>query len=274
MIFPYVLLRLLKEVYGQEGVDFITQEEMDTAVGEILPLLQNFGWLVGSDLSLSKKRFREADLFTVVSNGDAHLDLSEAVRYMAFITSALRSAEVWLSAADTHCRGRNPSCVRDLAFDSRADVLAPLPRLQALLKSWGRERFLSYMQNGETIILGHPAEGSYGVGELLQVWQIFEYAEAFMQRFDADASETITRDEALRAYPYYGPTINEMFAGGAAPDDTVLALFTFLLKYGNTPDQLFGGHVLFLNWQLRKDSWRLDVERGTLMAILAELSRH
>jgi hypothetical protein len=164
--------------------------------------------------------------------------------------------------------------VRRLALDPANAILTSMPRLQAELPNWGADRFLAYMQSAEVTILGRPAEGTYDVGDLLEVWQIFEYVEVFMQRFDRDDSGTIVTPEALAAYPVYGATINQLFAGGFAPDSLVLGLFTFLLKYGNTPDQIFGGLVLFVNWQFHKDTWQIDAERDRLMEILAQLSKH
>lgn len=272
-VMPYTLLRMLKEAYTDRTEDYIIHEEMDTAVGEVLPLLQNFGWLLTSNMSLSNKRFRESDLFSLSGNGDDHLELGEAVRYMGLVMSAFRSAQVWLETADRVCGSREPVCVRNLALDPRYGVLDATPRFKAIIPLWGKDRFLKYMTNAEFVANGYLSTGTYSIKDLMQTYQLFEYAETYLQRFDFDANEIITTPEGLASYPVYGPTINKLMMGGSAPDDLVKGIFTFMLKYGNTPDNMFGGLLLFANWQMHKDSWVLRAERDNLMNILSELSK-
>ncbi len=275
MMWGYILLGWMKDAYGDPKLNYIVQEQMDVAVGEVLPLLQNFGWLPETKMTISKRRFREADLFTLGANGDNHLDLGEAVRYLGFIMGAYRSADVWLTSADTACGGREVSCVRPLALNPTIEILTPMARFETVLKTWGSKRFFKYMKNAEKAILTHEARGVYAMGDLLQVMQLFEYAETFIQRFDADDSESISLNEAMTAFELYGPALGRLLphkAGTEIPRQDVLDFYTFMMNFGDTPYTMFGGQIAFLNWKMHRDNWRFESERDVLMAILAQMS--
>ncbi len=274
LVVPFLLVDWIQQAFGESQTDHLTIGQFELAIEEVLPLLQNFGWLTDADASIGAPRFREANLFTSASNGDKFLDLSEGVRYLAFITSAFVSAEHWLKVADRLCpAGRPAPCVRELSVNLATDVITPMPHLRQALPKWGAPRLLNYFKNAELAILEAPVQGEYKVGDLLQVWQISEYVEVFMQRFDVDRSQTITLSEAVAAYPLFAPTLKELLGAEDQDDSEFLPFFTFLMKYGESPYTMFGGLVAFEHWKNNRDSWEISVERDKLMAILAGLSK-
>ena len=85
-VWSFLAMQWLFQSYQTDSV--ATQSQVDQAVGEILPLLQNLGWLKATTPAIGKKLVREADLFTAAGNGDTKLQLGEATRFLNMIVSA------------------------------------------------------------------------------------------------------------------------------------------------------------------------------------------
>ncbi len=272
MVWPFVILNWLRRAYVGDR-DHLTPSDMDVAVAEVLPILQSFGWLKDTKLTIGRRLLREADLFTSASNGDLLLDLNEAVRYLVFVASGFRSAEIWMTEAARHC-GPEPqvNCVRRIATRADSDILSSMPHLRSVVLS-RPEFFITYMKQGEEIVFGKVAP-QLSTLDILQVWQIFQYVEMFLRLYDVSENELISLDEALAAYPIYGPTLNSLFSppGHPLPEQDLLAFFTFMMKYGDTPE-MFGGQVLFNHWKWRPNEWSLSADRSILMGILNQLSK-
>lgn len=271
MAWEFAILRWLKDSYAGSEIDFLTEDQMNLAAHEILPLLQNFGWLTATKETIGKRLLREADLFTQGCNGDGHLDMYEAVRLLAFVSSSYRTAQVWLESAKTVCGSAQPVCVRSMAERSGSTVLTAMPRLTATTSKWKSGKFVLYMQHSEQTALGNIEIGDFTASDLLQTVQVFQYVETVVQNFDADSSESIDLAEALNAFQIYGPTLGKLLP---ISNDDLTAFFTFMMKYGETPfPPTFGGQIEYLNWRLHRDTWAFAAERDTLMSILSELSK-
>lgn len=273
MAWPHVILTWVKEAYVGQSPDQINEEQLNLAVAEILPRLQAFGWLKSTKLTIGSRLMREANLFTLSGNGTTQLEIHEAVRYLAFVASAYRSADLWLEKADQACGNRKADCVRRLVHQPKTDILNPLPRLKALVHSRDPAFFDRYMKHAEETVLGKTQKGEFGTGDLLQVWMLFQYVETFLRRFDLDRNETIELPESLQAFEIYGATLGRLLPGGQMPPDEVLAFFTFMMNYGDTPFGMFGGQVLFNHWRWHRDQWVFSADRAVLMAILNQLSK-
>lgn len=273
MIWPYVLIDWVKDAYVGADADRMTEANMTVAVKEILPLLQAFGWLKSTKTTIGTRLLREADLFMPSSNGDGFLDVHEATRYLAYVASSFRSAQVWLNEARTACPDSNPVCVRGLAVTPHSEVLNGLSHLKRASRRQSPDQFARYMQQAEETILDQVQTRPFSTGDLLQVWCLFQYVETFQLRFDVDRTELITLPEGMAAYQIYGGTLQRMLKKYGLSDDQVLAFFTFLMKYGDTPFGMFGGQVIFLNWQWHRDSWAFSADRSVLMSILNQLHK-
>jgi hypothetical protein len=279
MVWPYVIVRWLKEAYVGVTASTLSEDQVVGAVREILPLIKNFGWLLDVEADrVAKRRMREADLFTMASNGDEQLDINEATRFLALTVSSDRVAQIWLKQSDLSCGGRKVDCLRSLLMNPSLDVMNSMPHLLAVGRVWPAGKLIDYMKNSELAALGAIETGDWNTADLLETVQIMEYVETFLERFDTDHSETINLQEALNAFPVFGPTLTHLLAG--LPAEQSFALFTFMLKYGDTPFTMFGGPVLFNQWRWKQDDqanppvlWKFEADRNALMGILAALSR-
>ena len=272
MVWSFVLLNWLKDAYAGEEPMFLGDEQLDAIAGEVLPLLQSFGWFKSTKPTIGRRILREADLFTVVSNGNGKFDLAEAVRYVGFVVSSWRTSWEWLHLAEQKCGGKKASCVRDLFVNSPAEVVPNMQRLQQVFLSWRPQRLKAYMEKSEITALDSVQEGEFATGDLLMVVQLFQYAEAFFQRFDPAVTEVIHLDQAQKAYPVYAATLEKML-NGAVSGDELNAFFTFLFRYGDTPFTMFGGQVAYNHWRWHRDQWQVDADRDILMSILSQLAK-
>lgn len=275
LVWPYVILNWIKSSYADDSTTALTADQVSLVTSEVLPLLQGFGWLKATRPSIGLRILREADLFTLASNGDGQLDLSEAVRYLALVMSSYRSAQVWLDAAQgAACIRLDAMCVRVLPLqEGRAELLSPFPRLQAQLQiKSGSDKLTPYLEQAEGTILGHTVVGAYSTGDLLQVWMLLQYVEAFLQRYDSNLSDTINLYEANQAYTIFGRTLGELLRPTGIPSDQVYAFFTFMMKFGDTPFSMFGGQVAYDYWLWHQNKWSFEAGRANLMSILYQLS--
>lgn len=272
LAWPFAVLNWVRRAYVGDALIF-SEEDLHGAVGEILPVLQGFGWLKTTKLTIGKRLLREADLFTLVSNGDFNLDLGEAAHYLAFVTSGYRSARVWLTESEGRCVEREARCVRGLAVRAGSSILDPLPRLKQTFGARPERDFARYMIKAEETILGKMRSGPMATSDLVQVWQLFQYVEVFLAQYDVSGDQTIELDESFPAFDKFGPTLGKLISSSGLPRDELLALFTFMMKYGDTPFSLFGGQVLYLHWKWHRNDWEFHSNRETLMSILNQLSK-
>lgn len=273
LIWNYVILDWIKSSYTDPGHDSLTSDEFQLAVEEVLPVLQGFGWMKDSETTIFQRLLREADLFTLASNGDKDLDMSEAVRYLAFVMASFRTSEIWLDLQKGRpCEGSQADCVRQTARLENSPVLDALPRLKVNMFGLPEKKFIKYMRQSEEILFEVPKD-ELSVGDLLQVFQLFQYVETFIQRYDVNLLDTIDLWEATTAFETYGPTLTDLLQPVGMPEEEILPFFTFMMKYGDTPFTMWGGSVAFNHWKWHVDQWSFEAERSTLMSILNQLSK-
>lgn len=272
LVWPFVIIHWIRASYVG-NVDRMTEDELSFAVSEILPMLQKFGWMKTTKLSIGKRIVREADLFYLPSNGDFHLDMAEATHYLAFVASGLRTAQLWLAEADRLCGGRDAICLRERALHPDSRALEALPHLKAAALARPGSEFLQYMKAAEETTLGQVVTGPFTTRDILQVMMLFQYVEVFLHLYDPDKTENIDLAESLVAYQKYGPTLTKLLNNKNLSVEGVLAFYTFMMKYGDNPFTMFGGSIYFLNWKLSRNDWAFSAERVVLMGILNQLSK-
>lgn len=267
LAWPFAVLKLVKESYVGNSPT-LTPDQITVAANEILPLLQNFGWMKSTKTSIGRRILREADLFTLASNGDLLLDLNEASRYLAFVVGSYRSAQVWLDTVKPTCPNAEADCLRTQGLAQRAQVFANMPRLQAVLGTWPSTKFIKYMKNAEITILGAPEAEKFTAGDLLQTYQLFAYVETFLELYDTQPrDEVIEYNEAVAAYAVYGRELGSLLPGSD------IGFFTYMIKYGDTPFTAYGGQIEYNKWVWHPEARSMTADRSMLMGILSQLAK-
>jgi hypothetical protein len=274
MVWSYVLLDWVKTAFVGAEPKHLTIPEFATAVEEVLPVLQGFGWLTDSETDIYVRLQREADLFTLSSNGNRLLELSEAVRYLNFVVSAYQAADLWLDNVKAQgCVDLAPECVRAYAIQPGSPALDSMPFLKAFMTKQSPKVFDGYMKYAEEILFDSAKTDEIGIGDLLQVWALFQYVDTFIQRYDVNWNDTINADEGRTAFIVYGPILSDLLASANIPEVAKLPFFTFMLKFGDTPFLMIGGPVAFQYWRHHESAWLFESERTQLMSILRQLAQ-
>lgn len=277
MVWPYVILNWVRDAYIKNA-DTLGEAEVNKIAGEVLPMLQKFGWLKDTELSIGMRILQEADLFVLGANGDRLLSLSEAVRYLAFIGSSYQSGRMWLDAtdeaakSDSSCKDRNAACARRLAGDLRRNLFSHMPLFQDWLRPDSASRLRKFTITNEITALGEAQE-EFTTGDLLQVMMVFHYVETFVRRFDADQSTLINYQEAPAAFDIFQLTLGKLLAKVGVPEPELYEFFTFMVKFGNTPFTMTGGQVAYDWWRWNENHRTLESDRQKLAGILAQLAK-
>lgn len=268
LAWPFAVLKLVKQAYVGNSPT-LTPDQITVVAGEVLPLLQNFGWMKSTKTSIGRRILREADLFTLASNGDLLLDLNEASRYLAFVVGGYRSAQVWMEAVKPACPNAEADCLRAQGQAQRAQVFANMPRLQAVLGTWPSAKFVKYMMNAETTILGAPEAAKFTAGDLLQTYQLFAYVEVFLELYDNQPrDEMVEYAEAVEAYSVYGRELGSLLPGSD------VGFFSYMIKYGDTPFTSYGGQIEYNKWVWHPEARVMAADRSMLMGILSQLAKY
>ncbi len=274
ILYAYFLMNWIKSSFIGETRTSLEQSEFDFAVAEVLPLFHGLGWLLTTEATISVRLLREADLFTLASNGNGDLDLSEAVRYLSFVLSATRISQIWMSEGDRLCSSHEAKCMRRIATDKNADILTSLPRLRALIETDPNFNFSKYFIQAEETILGKAVTTSFEVSDLLQPLMLVQYAETFLRLYDTDLSQTISLPESQVSFEVYRYTLARLL--GVSPDldrEIMWEFFSFMMKYGGPPTAILGGDILYNHWKWYPEKRSYDAGRPILMGILNVLSK-
>lgn len=272
LVWSYVVLNWMREAYFGEKQN-LNHSDVTMVAEEVLPVFKAFGLFKNTEVSIGKRLLRESDVFTHASNGNLEMNMPEAVRYLSFVASAYGSAKVWIDFAQTHCPTLQANCVRSQALREGSPVFNSMPQLQKDIQSKSPEWFIAYMTRAEETILKRVQLEPYNKTDLMQVWMIFQYVETFLRRYDTNLDQIIVVDEGLTAYRVYGPTLMNLLASTGIPQDEILAFFTFMMRYGDTPFTMLGGQILFNHWKWHQNEWAFNADRAILMSILNQLSK-
>lgn len=279
------IIRMLMRAYArqssEDGARELTLEQFIEFAKEWQTLAVNLKLFEpGEAEKMAKKIFTEANLFLLNSDGDDKLSFVEALQYLAFGVSGLNaSSHAFESFGDACAASEAPSrmrmdCFRSMMFDSRASHLGHVP---GLLKFLGQDRkvWTVYENFLEITTRDHVSEAPLSRGDLVEMMVLIQYIETFFGTYDHDLSDTISVDETIESFPTYQLSLNEIVKssyGFELNPDELLALYTYLFKYGEPPKSSGGGLVKFYNWRIRRDRWKYNADRQRVLGILAELN--
>lgn len=274
LIRPYASLldgdKVTFEAFRRFVLDY---REFGLALGAIDPRVPDF----------EVRRFREANLFTYASDGDAYLDLDEATYYIATLYSAHTLASRITEAVRLDCRSLGSDGMGGDLFDAfcfRRSYISRAPTLwdhfpflveEFRTMSDARKANLIYAMEKAARIFGYTDE-PMSSSEITGFAGVAHYVETLFQRFDADTSQVMDKNEALVAVPIFTPFLAEV--GGLDPTDTGMmnAVFTYTVKYGHPPSKDVKGIAHFLLWRARKPFWKLTSRRYEVFKAIGALN--
>ena len=215
------------------------------------------------------KVFREANLFTLVADGDEILSPSEALQYLGLVLSGMSSS----SRIQSVSADLNVDSVQKAVWKNKDEVFAHTPLLLSYLKD---EK--TWEKVNQLLMTTVKDQGSWKTPwtswELSQSQILLLYLEGFMKRFDLNNDQVIDYDESQVAYKVFAPLLGQLLGKIGVGPAELPAFFSFLIKHGDTPFTLYGGAVLYNHWKWNPQEWKtIRSDRRMLLSILATLSK-
>ncbi|MBS1964182.1 MAG: hypothetical protein JST04_18360 [Bdellovibrionales bacterium] len=276
--------------------DGLTRPELEMMIKDYWQILVDFQ-MVGQHNSPekdSKNRFREAALFTQVSDGNLLISVGEGVQLVLYMLSSDPIGKEMHSRVARICRNGppddygqptiEPNCYRTNLLDFRPsnptnkDLLAPFPVLIRFYQGLSEKDRAKFAEYAEIAIRkpGYTEATYFGSDASDSLPMMFHYIEALFLRFDKNGDGFIDKAEAKEAFPVFANTLADI-ADMKPTDGKLVSVFTYLLAKGSPPvDDSMGGwsrfwhSAAFLWWHLTKPSFKAD--RLGLLQVFATLS--
>jgi hypothetical protein len=228
------------------------------------------------------KRFREANLFTPVSNGDKWIDANEGTYFLTdLISSGPLTARILAAAARCPNLGGDPYggvkysavCARRAFFDQWKENWDHFPGLRDY---YGR---IEEKEKREFEEFYEKAARPYGYSQepitttdLQGFSTVAHYLETLMLRADLNRDQIVDLPEAMSIFPVFKMFLAEV--GDLDPNDEELieAVYTFTIKHRRPPGKDPAGIAEFLAWRLLKPHWKLDASRTDVFATIGALN--
>ncbi len=297
-----VLLDRVLEAY-QHQPGKLRFEDLLRISKDFATILDDLGlFRIESDAFL-RKRFREADLFTVVADGSGTLDLPETYVFLQYMNSILEmSGRI---RADTElpcsCASENPddplvpACmgiggptelldsagwqwVQAGCFRShyRTNVAAYWQQFPKGIQFWNSQSDSKQMKILNSIEISGRKYGAtglpFGSSDVTTMSGVVHFVESLFFRFDRNRDGKIDEDEALRAFPTFRREISKLADIDYSDRSKLEAVFSYLVKNGEPPDTDFWGSVGFVFWMLGRPFWDYESGRDMIYRLTAVFS--
>lgn len=234
--------------------DGLTVEEFTTFIRDYWQVLGDMGFVGPKNTPEGdgKRRFREASLFTQVSDGSTLISMDEGLQLVLYMFYADPLSVKVHDRAEKICpKGTldpygqpliEPACYREKIYDfseknsDTADLWKPFPILIQFydgLKPAKQVEFREYVE-GATRVPNSPQDAWFGSSESQAVVMMFYYIEALYLRYDTNRDGVLNRAEAELAFPVFENTLSEI-SGMETSDAKLKSVFFYLLSHGAPP---------------------------------------
>jgi hypothetical protein len=259
----------------------LTAEEFQEFYVMIRPLGEELGLIAKDDGTLWNSIFNESNMFTLSANGDDHLGFNELIDYISYAES---SSVVWHGiyrnlAGKCHDLGPDifgfstfdVECFR-IQFQSKfSDYFNYFSHWTQLAAALGDPEWKAFQMEFENAARkGRFSDVPIDSTDLNRIAMVAHYIEGIFARFDEDNNGEFSVGEAKAAFPLFRKILTDF--SGFESDDDVLALFTYLLKYGEPPGRAPMSLVKWKWWKNNPTKWELNADRRTLLRIIGEIN--
>jgi hypothetical protein len=239
-------------------------------------------------LKMAHDRFREANLFMPISNGDTYMDDIEGSYYIAFIFSAsafggdifdqvTQNSSEWggcpiVGVDELNQDAVAPQCFRDIFFGHADKFWGNFPDL---LAEWNALDVNQKADLAKAIEIASRTKGysndPIGPFDINSTAALVQYVEDVFIRFDANGDKVLDKREILdHAYPVFKQTLAGAVPKSIGGSDLILkGILTFIVKYGRAPT----GALELLGWIAREPFTEVTANRLALFKVVALLTK-
>jgi len=265
--------------------DGLTADEFKEFFFDVRQLGVDLNFLDPNDAEIWSSTFEESKIFMLASAAPREGELKrmnffEGVDLISYALSATKMSRRVVSDLQARCAHREndvfgipkvePKCYRERFRASFADNYRWLPAWVDFASKLSTREWEAFQREIE------QAARHKGYSDALiestdidRGTMVFHYIESVFVRFDQDGSGTISLEEARSAFPLLRGPLAE--ASGYSDDETLFAIFTYLLAYGEKPESLVDKLYFKFIWMLRPQDWKFEADRRRLLQIVAGL---
>jgi len=262
-----------------------SRADIETLINDWRELLVQIHMLDPLDPLVAENRFRDANLFTFLSDGNELVDLDEATYLLNFIVSIGQLSSQSIEIVNSPCALKDgpkdsygwywmdAKCFREVYFANVDSHWANFPELLKFYKSLNRrdrEKVQMSLEMGARR-MGY-SQDPVGMSDVQSFSGLAHYIEALFKRFDTDKTGVINLEELMRAFPIFKGELARF--GKIDPSNTGMleAVFTYLVRFEAPPILDFLGTSHFVAWWGWKPFWTIEGDRKSLMTVLSALN--
>lgn len=247
---------------------------------DVFDLGTEMGILDPRDPDLWNSLFDESNVFMPSADGDDRLSFSEALEIFSFALSSGEYSRPLYQDLKANCRNFEPDifgmpmldvhCYRQRFYDNFDTYYKSLPGWVKMVRSIPADEWSDFQEVLEIAArqAGH-SDSHVESSDLDKSTMIFHYIESLFIRFDNDRSDTFSLAESMQAYPLLRTTLKEL--SGFNDEKDLTALFTYIVKYGESPDANIWQGLKFLLWRSSRSKWSYEASRWQILKVIANL---
>ncbi len=288
-------VRLATRAYGTDlarirNYDGLTLDETNALYTDVKPLVNELNLIHPDNKEFATSRFRDANLFTPLANGDSLASFREIHQLFMMILSGLKvdslMYDVMVATGSPNQGSQGPICAVDKHGSDYSDDWTT--NLRCVIDFYRREMQYAFSSMPQFMLdqmmmdstryeamfmnllksAGHKETGNniVHIGDLALVPHVSQYIEGVFQIYDLDGNGILITTEAMAAYPTYKETLRQV--SGLSSEKDLRGLFSYMLKNGKPP-QTFAEKLSYKAWcQRQESSWNLTANRERLAQIL------
>lgn len=276
-----VIKTYAKNKKRKEDLGGLTENELQSAYLDLLPLLATLGLVDRDDKTFYQRVYQEANLFMPRSNGDRYINFEEGVDYIHFVFSGIDAGGVAVEAASAECplynlgEVINRDCFDQWRLKNYASSLSHMKEFSNYYNTLSKQQKKKLILSVDGVVRDDLSQTDFMVSDAKEGYVFVQYIETIMFRFDEDRSGGLNLKEAMKAFPLFAPTLSSLLGVDLSnPDEYgyLEALFTFMLKHGRSPSlEQPVDSLRFLHWRWHKQKWNLEAKRSDIIKVLSSL---
>lgn len=264
-----------------EGVEL---KEAQTLFDLVKPAVVAMGLLEEKNKTFMESRFREANIFSAHSNGDSYVNFPEMADIVGMILSGITVNSLFRKDVEAVCltpagkaadeRVVTEKCIRKVYIEQTANYMTATPEHLKFFKKMSLDDTADYLEN----ILkaaGHVPnnQGTVKLTDADLAPHVVQYIEMTMSKYDADHDGVIDLSEAKTAFSSFQGILKELTKDQKLiKEKDLLALFTYILHYGQPPGGAKDFVFKWLPWKGDPSKWTVYANRQDLAGILGYIA--